>query len=347
MWKNFEGKARTLEESVAYMRSLKWGAWRPQGVTVHATSLPTLAMWAESGPKHDQRIINLQRYYEEPDPSTHKPSWHAGPHWFISRTMINWFSDPLLPGIHSRCYNGTRFGIEMVGDYEFEPFDTGDGKLVRDLSVSWCAALNLHFGFKAEDVVFHRECKIDNHACPGKLVKKDAFIDLVKARMSDLGKDLPVIPAVPKQAEEPKPAAGEVLFQVEGRMSTFGGPQDRGVGAAEGLGVFDSEAQFSQAGLDGWLLSRSQAGAPGLARRLDPNKPYVACRWDYTKTPKAVLRNSVVEVEALKNGKKATARPMDWGPNVSTRRAADLSPGLAKQLDLQTDDQVRVTLRRA
>jgi hypothetical protein len=339
MWKGFEGAARTLEQSIARLQTLQWSAWRPQGITVHNTSAPTLAQWAESGDKHDARIRNLESYYEN------ELGWHAGPHWFISRNWINWFSNPLLPGVHSRCFNGTRFGIEMAGDFDTEPFDSGDGKMVRDLTVSWVAALNLRFGFKADDLTFHRECKVDNHACPGKLVQKGAFIDLVKARMADVGKNAP---APTKPADEPKPAEpapSDVLFQVEGKMSTFGGPRDTGMRSSEGVALFD-EPEFARHGLDGWLLSRSQAGAPGIGRRLDPNKPYIACRWDYSRTPRALLQEAVVEIEALGSGAKGTARPMDWGPNSNTGRVADLSPGLAKSLGLQTDDRVRITLRR-
>ena len=38
------------------------------------------------------------------------------------------------------------------------------------------------------------------------------------------------------------------------------------------------------------------------------------------------------------------AQPVDWGPHISTGRVADLSPGLAKALGLQTDDVVRITI---
>jgi len=40
----------------------------------------------------------------------------------------------------------------------------------------------------------------------------------------------------------------------------------------------------------------------------------------------------------------ATAKPVDWGPNLNTGRVADLSPGLAHFLHLGTDDVVEVTL---
>jgi hypothetical protein len=61
------------------------------------------------------------------------------------------------------------------------------------------------------------------------------------------------------------------------------------------------------------------------------------------------LRRALARVENLANGRIADARPVDWGPHASTGRVADLSPGLAAVLGLDTDDVVRITIsaRRA
>jgi hypothetical protein len=177
MWNNFEGLARTREQTLERINTLQWTDWRPQGITLHNTAAPTLEQWAETGPRHDARIRNLQSYYEN------DKGWHAGPHWFVSRNWINWFSDPLRPGVHSRCFNATRFGIEMVGDYDQEEFNSGDGALVRDNAIFLIAALNLKFGFDPNDLKFHVECKKDNHDCPGKKVVKAEVISRVRAMM--------------------------------------------------------------------------------------------------------------------------------------------------------------------
>ena len=188
MWNNFEGQARTREQTLERINALQWTDWRPQGITLHNTAAPTLEQWAETGPRHDARIRNLQSYYEN------DKGWHAGPHWFVSRNWINWFSDPLRPGVHSRCFNATRFGIEMVGDYDQEEFNSGDGALVRDNAVFLIAALNLKFGFEPDDLKFHVECKKDNHDCPGKKVVKAEVISRVRAMMAAL-KSEPVMSA--------------------------------------------------------------------------------------------------------------------------------------------------------
>ena len=188
MWNNFEGLARTRQQTLERINALQWTDWRPQGITLHNTAAPTLEQWAETGPRHDARIRNLQSYYEN------DKGWHAGPHWFVSRNWINWFSDPLRPGVHSRCFNATRFGIEMVGDYDQEEFNSGDGALVRDNAVFLIAALNLKFDFDPDDLKFHVECKKDNHDCPGKKVVKAEVISRVRAMMAAL-KSEPVMSA--------------------------------------------------------------------------------------------------------------------------------------------------------
>ena len=197
MWNNFEGLARTREQTLERINALQWTDWRPQGITLHNTAAPTLEQWAETGPRHDARIRNLQSYYEN------DKGWHAGPHWFVSRNWINWFSDPLRPGVHSRCFNATRFGIEMVGDYDQEEFNSGDGALVRDNAVFLIAALNLKFDFDPDDLKFHVECKKDNHDCPGKKVVKAEVISRVRAMMAAL-KSEPVMSARARSPHRPR-----------------------------------------------------------------------------------------------------------------------------------------------
>lgn len=169
-WADFDGKPYTREEFAAHVGGLRWRAWRPSGITLHNTAAPTLAQWAESGPRHDARIRNLQSYYEN------ELGWHAGPHLFISRHFINGFSNMRDPGVHSRCYNPTHLGIEMVGDYNVEEFDSGDGALVRDNAVFALAHLYRAINVSPSGLVFHKECRRDNHDCPGRKVDKADMI---------------------------------------------------------------------------------------------------------------------------------------------------------------------------
>jgi hypothetical protein len=118
-----------------------------------------------------------------------------------------------------------------------------------------------------------------------------------------------------------------------GKMSFFGGPDDNGVGADEGLALYTEADIATNPDL---FLAQQPRDTTGLARRLNPNAMYLACRWDYSITPKDFLRKIKVKVSA--NGKSQDARPVDFGPSDATGRIADLSPGLAKALGLNTND---------
>lgn len=134
------------------------------------------------------------------------------------------------------------------------------------------------------------------------------------------------------------------VFRVEGKMSTFGGPDDNGMRPDEGLALFSSEQDMRNHGLGDFLLSSQQAGFTGLGRRLNPDKPYLACRWWETDLKKEFLRNTSAWVENAKTGVRLSARPVDAGPHDRTHRVADLSPGLAKALGLITNDICRVSI---
>jgi hypothetical protein len=144
------------------------------------------------------------------------------------------------------------------------------------------------------------------------------------------------------------PPPEEILFRVEGKMSTFGGPLDLGMAADEDLAFF-TKVDLQNPKYAYLFLPASPPGTSGLGRRLNPDQYYFACRWNYTETPREFLRRALARVENPANGRAADARPVDWGPHPSTGRVADLSPGLAAALGLNTDDIVRITIsaRRA
>lgn len=133
------------------------------------------------------------------------------------------------------------------------------------------------------------------------------------------------------------------MLKITGKCSTFGGPKDKGVTLDEGLAIY--EVAHVETAHEGLFLKDEPKGI-GLARRLNPEALYIACRWDYKVTPKDFLRGATCTVQNDKTGAFANGvHPVDWGPNVKTGRAMDLSPGLAKQLGLSTDDVAEMELR--
>src|SRR5262249_57511059 len=88
-------------------------------------------------------------------------------------------------------------------------------------------------------------------------------------------------------------------------------------------------------------------GCIGVGRRLDPTKFYLACLFQEEDGIRDLLRNSLAAVVNPQNGRSVSARPVDWGPNPDTNRVADLSPGVAAALGLNTDDFVSVTIFRS
>jgi hypothetical protein len=144
----------------------------------------------------------------------------------------------------------------------------------------------------------------------------------------------------PPLGTDQKPSIGG-SFTFSGRMSVFGGPDDTGVEPSEGLALIEPSDLASFPDL---FLATQPAGTTGLARRLDPSAAYIACRWDYSVTPKDFLKSNRVVVTNPLTGRSGSAQPVDFGPNAATGRVADLSPGLASALGLKTNDACTVNV---
>ena len=154
------------------------------------------------------------------------------------------------------------------------------------------------------------------------------FDDICEALAAELGG---------KAEDETVPA-----YVVSGKVSHFGGPDDSGVSPSEDLAFI-----YTTSDQPVLFLSYQPEGTSGLARRLNPDVPYVACRWPYTSANKPqwreVLLKEMALVEAPSTGKFIKCYPSDWGPGEQTGRVADISPGAMEYLGLSTDDSVKVT----
>lgn len=150
---------------------------------------------------------------------------------------------------------------------------------------------------------------------------------------------------MPAGASDLQTGPGEMeagVVTLTGKMSTFGGLNDEGLAKGENLAWIDDE--IAARAYHGFFLP-PQAGI-GWARRLRTEKFYLACRWDYSVTPKRFLAQptTLCKVTNPRTGQSVEARPIDWGPHVRTGRVTDLSPGVADALGLKTDDVCTVAI---
>lgn len=171
---DFEGSL----ETVAGM------TWRPQFIVLHNTSEPTLKQRPDGFTK--SHIEALENYYKNDQ------RWSGGPHYFIDDHCI-WVFNPLqYPGVHSPSWNKIAIGIEMLGEYNVESFESGRGLLVRRNTVIAMAALSKKLGFKPDGWKFHREDPRTDHDCPGT----NAF-KVRAALVSEIGAQMNVSKAHP------------------------------------------------------------------------------------------------------------------------------------------------------
>ncbi len=137
-------------------------------------------------------------------------------------------------------------------------------------------------------------------------------------------------------------SACSILDLGQGRMSTFGGPEDQGVGLHEGLALI-SENDVTLSRYAHLFMSveaaalviakRENIPAPakiGMARRLNPLAFYLAMRWDQALAPFrhvyrnsdntvnaqtfTILRHGIVRLTNPENGFCLFATPVDYGP---------------------------------
>src|SRR5262245_42382200 len=162
----------------------------------------------------------------------------------------------------------------------------------------------------------------------------DAYEDNFRAICSALATTLTGQEIGPSPEPEPD---DDTLVHVSGTCSWFGGPDDDGVSPSEGLAFL-----YEVSDAPDLFLPTQPPGTTGLARRLDPETFYVATRWDYSVTPKDMLRDQSRKALVRAGDREFLARPADWGPHESTGRVADLSPGLMEALGILTDDEVEV-----
>jgi len=120
---------------------------------------------------------------------------------------------------------------------------------------------------------------------------------------------------------------------VRGRVSWFGGPGDTGVTSTE-TGAISGDTLRS-------LNSPVDPDAATLASR-PADYYYCAMRWSYAPNGRTFWAAARLVVRNPATGAAIVVRPVDWGPNTSTRRVLDLSPQALHDLGLSTDGEADV-----
>jgi hypothetical protein len=177
-WKGIVGRSFTPDEFDGYCHTLQWTAWRPSFIVLHNTATPSLAQRPDGLTR--QHIQNLEAFYRDTQ------GWKAGPHLFVDDRQIWVFTPLTVSGTHSPSWNKEALGMEMLGDFETEAFDSGRGLEVRRNAVAALATVSAVLGFAPDSMRLHREDPLTTHACPGKNVRKldviQAVQDLIVAR---------------------------------------------------------------------------------------------------------------------------------------------------------------------
>lgn len=166
------GKVWTIESFRQYLSGLKKPSYI-KSITIHHTGAPSLAQ-RKSG-LLIQHIHNIQNYYES-------LGWNRGPHLFIDEDQIFGMTPLHVPGIHAVSFNRTSVGIEILGDYDCEDPLSGRGLSCMKNAAAVVKALAewLDIPINETTLKFHRDDPKTTKTCPGKKVKKDWFISLVK-----------------------------------------------------------------------------------------------------------------------------------------------------------------------
>lgn len=208
----------TVDGFMTYLRSIKFGAWRPAYVTMHHTGNPDLAIWRSYGnrakPITDaQWMSNLATYYAT------NLGWSSGPQFFITPDNFCVLSLPERSGVHAVSFNANSWGVECVGN-----FDKGKDKLTPELLDKYAmgmAALHVAAGlqpdpykFKRSGLHFHRDDPKTTKTCPGSSIAKATMVKAIQDRMQMLiaGTPLPKeIQAQPVTKPVAKSQSGTVV----------------------------------------------------------------------------------------------------------------------------------------
>jgi hypothetical protein len=168
------GKRFSISEFADYVAGIRMNSrFAPQFVVIHNTAAPNL----EQRPAGftETHMANLRDYYGR------ERGWKGGPHLFIDDNGI-WVFNPLdRGGVHSPSWNNISWGVEHLGDYDSDDPHTGRGRKVIDNGTAAVAILlaKINAPVNPKNIRFHYEDDKTTHACPGKRLAKQDFLNMV------------------------------------------------------------------------------------------------------------------------------------------------------------------------
>lgn len=202
-WRGLEAARKfSVPQFKTYFMNLVYPTWKPSGMTLHNTGSPSLKRWQDY--PGETWMKNLKSYYIS-------QGWDACPHAFVDGKFIYAPVDFNVKGTHSCGYNGTRLGIEMIGDFSIEDDDSGSGLLVKQMTVALFAICHSKMGWDPYDIKLHKEDPLTTHDCPGKNIDKGDFIRNVIEYMGAGGEHIGTWGDIIKQPlEAPRLKSGTV-----------------------------------------------------------------------------------------------------------------------------------------
>lgn len=179
-WTKIDGRILTIDEVRTEIAGTTWRDWRPSGGVLHNTASPSLGRSQAFSIEHWRDM--WEGFYRDTQ------HWSAGPHYFcFPGKKVLCFTPITSRGVHSPSWNGTKFGVEMVADFDKEDDDAGLGLEVKMAAVAVFAALYAKLGLDPAGIKLHKEDPRTTHACPGRDIDKAEFIQLVQEYMGDAG----------------------------------------------------------------------------------------------------------------------------------------------------------------
>ncbi len=332
------------------------GAQSPSRMTIHHTETPNADPLSAAA-----RMRQMQNYHID------VRGWcDLGYHFVVGKDgQVYAGRREDLRGAHAANHNQDNVGVAFIGTYHggvpSAEMQSAAARLMSAVADQWGITLS------RTTVRSHRELGSTN--CPGDALQARLDALIAAARASTPPSDPPPSDPPPSDpppssdpwagltqgtaqlpraglanptlqntlgmATEPYGSSTTVDGQqwVQGKVSWFGGPSDGGVSSTETGSVTNERLRE--------LNDPMNASTSTIAARPE-DFYFVAMRWNFSATPRSTWRDARILVKNPATGARVVLRPVDWGPNTSTRRIIDVSPQAMEDLGADTDDTLLV-----